>query len=479
MRIIYDRWAPVKNLNSRRIFPSVTEITATLEKFGKDFPGMADFSVVGTSVGGRPIPCLVLTDHAVDDSRKSHVVISGCEHGTEKNAATTILKLAGWLLDTPGGKKILGKEKIALLPVVNADGYDEVSFSNMNGVNLFADFYFDRKPKQPEAAALASVLDEFSPELFVSVHGTWLDERFRMVESTNVAYTSSLCRCYNREFAERANFAAEKAGYSQDRGEEDLQRILVQIPSDPHHSFGAYNRVESTSVTYAYHKYHSLSMSIEVKFDESGFIRLRSMLESGLLRWKGQGYNGFPNSVISAGGHLFLVSYGKNMEERRKNRIGLWENNYRYTLFSAVPERYGIFFGGIASGEKVRTELHEISPDGPCTLNDMTGYLKSFHDIDFAFAKDELDSMKDSDMGYYLEPSAFKKHDTPDSGNELSGALRIRLSGKVRVQELLVNGKVVKEGGYRLYREKNLSWVEIPLSGHSGIMAFILKYETL
>ena len=467
MRILYDRWSPVENPNSNKEFPALDEIQNIFSRLGKEYEEFFDSFSIGKSVGGRSISCAILTDKKVPDETKSNVVLCGCEHGTEKNSATTLLKLVSWLLESNEGRLLLKEEKIIIIPVINGDGYEELSFTNMNGVNLFADYYFDAPPTQPESKALFEILENFSPELFVSMHGVWQDDRFRGIESTNVAFTSNQCRCFSRVLAEIANNAAEEAGYPQDRGEEDSERILATIETEPYHSFAAFNAVQSTSVTHAYCKYHSLSMTMEVKFEESGFVRLKSMLKAGIKFWRGYKDIGFPCDIISRSANMFLCASGNNKAELRNNRVKLWNNNYAFTLFSAVPEMNGLFFGGVVSGKGLRDELHGLGDEPyrtPASVSNLAKWAEEKFAIDTSDVSSLLKRLVYQDIAPHFEcgtPDKFLELSTPVPGC----SIKLRLPYNSKAEKIWLSGKLLKEGEYNLKHEQatGISWLEFPV----------------
>ncbi len=482
MKLDYTTFAPVTgNMLSGR-FPDNAEIGVILRRLTAQFPGKLRYFEAGQSVEGRPVHAAVLSDFSAPPEAKSHVVFSGAEHGTEKNAATTILALIERLLT--GGEEeaeILRAQELTLIPVVNPDGYDTVAFTNRNGVNLFADYRFDCGPSQPESRALAAVLENSMPELFVSVHGHAHDEtKIRLTESTGIAFTTRTSRCHSHELVEAVNRAAESAGYPQDRGEEDSQRILAALNQAPEHSFEAFDREECTSATWAYHRFHALAMSMEVVYLKSGVLRLMEFLRGGMRCWAGEAQIGYPAWVISRWNHLFLTPAGDNTAIRRQNRIHLWRNNIQITLFANTPGYAGTFFGGVAFGYAAMRQLHELS-EKPYRLAPSLDVLLDFLTPEtgtrqqFAAATEML--FHEAEAAYFIEPCARQNINAPSAAPPAAVRLLYRLPVDAEIAECRAGGR--PNPPYRLFSQglyRYLS-VEIPMRPEWAIGSLYIEYR--
>ncbi len=480
--IDYEQFTTIGASSLQAAFPSNEEIGTHLQTAALVLPQYAEYFLAGWSVDGRPIHSLLLTDKEFSDDNKSQVVLSAAEHGTEKNAAVVLLLLIRELTETPVGREILQHQKLVLLPVVNPDGYEHCAFTNQNGINLFADFHFDRAPSQPEAKILAGILDRFMPELFVSVHGHCLDQtRLRGTESTGIAFTTRTTRCYSRELVEMANQAAEEAGFPQDRGEEDSQRILPEILQAPYHSFESFDRLECTSPLYAYHHCHSLSMSMEVMHNQSGVIRLMALLKAGERTWDGMG-RGYPAWVVNRANHLFLVPGGKNLSECRVNRIKLWQRNFENTLFYSSPEHLGFFFGGAACGMKLLRELHELSSKPyrvPPTCASLRQYLDRCVAEKYQFSACHEAILAESEAAFVIEPSVLQMPEQPPAGEPAEMALLFRMPAESRIVSCTLAGQESAGTEFPLTCTDRYLWIRLPLPVmQNPISSFAIHYQS-
>ncbi len=482
MKFDYTTFAPLGANTLAGHFPDNAGVGAALQRMEREFPDCVRYFEAGSSVEGRPIHAAVITNFHAEAEAKSHVVFSGAEHGTERNAAMTILEMIVELLQGDAeAAAILRTQEVTVVPVVNPDGYDQTAFTNRNGVNLFADYHFHAPPSQPESQALARVLEQSMPELFVSVHGHALDEtKIRMTESTGIAFTNRACRCYSRELVETVNRAAEAAGFPQDRGEEDSQRILPRLNQAPEHSFEAFDRDECTSATWAYHQFHSLAMSIEVSYRASGILRLREFLRCGMRCWPGENSPGYPAWVAARSNHLFLTPAGATLAERRKNRIILWRNNRRITLFANTPGVLGYFFGGATFGYGFMRKLHELSERPYQTapqLDRLLDFLRTGHETSQAFSPEAAALFHEAEAAFSIEPSALQSLDEPDITPPTAIRLTYRMPADATLVECRCDGQL--SSSYNVFDQTPYRWlsVDIPLRPDWPVGSLYIHYH--
>ncbi|MBQ6474307.1 MAG: hypothetical protein IJJ33_20165 [Victivallales bacterium] len=454
-------------------YPQVSEIYEYLRESGVRFPQWVRFCHVGDSVSGRPLGCVTVSDFSVSGEEKNHVVFSGAEHGQERNAAVVLLQLMAWLLSgTEDSRELLQHTEITLFPVVNADGYEAVAFPNRNHVNLFTDYSFDQLPTQPETQALARVLEESQPELFVSVHGHSLDEtKVRLTESTGVAFTTRTSRCHHRALLERVVQAAEQKGYPQDRGEEDSQRLLAALPKAPYHSFDSFDREEEscTSAVWAYHRFHSLAMSMEVNYIASGVLRLKEFLRCGLANWEDGEESGYPVWHLARADHLFLTPDGATLAERRQNRVQLWQGIESVTMFQGCPTLKEWIIGGVGLGYPAMRALHELSSQPYRTAPPASALL--------AFLGRAYPDFETSSVAYHIEPCALRNLQSEDAGPKVTSVrLVYRLQAGETVECLEVNGESAEPS---VLAGKNWNWVRfsVPLKATRPIGDFWLHIK--
>lgn len=321
-------------------YPSLPELESFYRELRDEFPRSVALEEVGHSVQGRPIRLLTITDQDIGDEDKQRVLMVGQEHGQERSASLALLELARWLV-TPAAAGIRRKQCIGLMPVVNPDSWEDLRFNNVNDVNLYADFSLDREPTQPESRAVAEVLARMQPELFCSLHGTEFGWKYRMGESNGFSWTTSqFDRSHSRLFIEEINRAAESAGFPQDRGEEEAERILPWLPGNIHHSYYSGRRI--TSCVHAYHRYHTLANTMEVHHPLSGLIRCKRMLELGNQPWRTESVAGYPVRTMFQQDEAFVAAYGQTAADRRASRVQLWAHSNQFVVARGVNEPVGM-----------------------------------------------------------------------------------------------------------------------------------------
>lgn len=127
---------------------------------------------IGRSVEGRRIEGVFFPGEG------PCVLILGGIHGNEPSSAVLVAALVDRLLQDPAAR---GGRRILVIPRMNPDGLEKDTRENASGVDLNRNFetrnftsggpHGQRPFSEPEARALAEVLDEYDPSCVVSVHG--------------------------------------------------------------------------------------------------------------------------------------------------------------------------------------------------------------------------------------------------------------------------------------------------------------------
>jgi protein MpaA len=131
-----------------------------------------DKQVVGRSLDGRPIECLVLGEG--DDVFWYIATI----HGNEAAGTPLAEKFVAWLKEHP--EELEGR-RVVITPVANPDGFAENVRHNKNGVDLNRNFpasNFDAEVKvhgstplsEPESRALMRVMMTYFPDRVITMH---------------------------------------------------------------------------------------------------------------------------------------------------------------------------------------------------------------------------------------------------------------------------------------------------------------------
>lgn len=131
----------------------------------------ARYDIVGKSVQGRPIMCLVL------GQGPDVVLIMATIHGNEPAGTPLVRRLASHLRQNP---EILDGRKVVLLRVANPDGLAHNSRYNIHGVDLNRNFEVANRLNsiqsgltalsEPESRAIRKIILQYKPDRIVSIH---------------------------------------------------------------------------------------------------------------------------------------------------------------------------------------------------------------------------------------------------------------------------------------------------------------------
>jgi len=157
-------------------FTTHAEIGALLAQYADDHPDIARFSSIGTSVLGREIWAIELSDEPEIQDAEPAIRIVGAIHGNECLTVEIVLGIVEWLIEGQGtdplATALIDGAHLLLVPLVNPDGYSSpgASRENANGVDLNRNLGFgwiDEGPRpfsEPETSALrdASQARDFS-----------------------------------------------------------------------------------------------------------------------------------------------------------------------------------------------------------------------------------------------------------------------------------------------------------------------------
>ncbi len=127
------------------IYHDPDEIEAFMVKASLAYPGITKLETVGTSVSGRPIYSLIISDNPgtveVDEPR---VRLTGSIHGNEYISGEILLRYIDYLTENYNGSAsvtdLVNSRYIAVIPVLNPDGLGASSRYNGNGVDLNRNF---------------------------------------------------------------------------------------------------------------------------------------------------------------------------------------------------------------------------------------------------------------------------------------------------------------------------------------------------
>jgi hypothetical protein len=121
-------------------YPSITEINAELASIVSNHPDICRLENLGTSVQGRPIYAVVVTQYPSQNLPGPRVRIQSNMHGDEKGSGMAALHFLTVLTDNYGTSDmctyLVNNAETWVIPVLNPDGYNSNSRYNANSVDL-------------------------------------------------------------------------------------------------------------------------------------------------------------------------------------------------------------------------------------------------------------------------------------------------------------------------------------------------------
>jgi hypothetical protein len=147
-RILYNDYSEMMGWNSNPEllddFHNYAELTSELQDIESTYPSLSKLYNLGSSVQGRTIWGLKITDNPEIEENEAEVRICGCHHGNEIMSVELPLMLAWYLVDNydsnPDIQDLVDNRETWIIPLVNPDGREINSRDNANGVDLNRDY---------------------------------------------------------------------------------------------------------------------------------------------------------------------------------------------------------------------------------------------------------------------------------------------------------------------------------------------------
>jgi hypothetical protein len=121
-------------------YPTITELYASIDAVLAGHSNICRSVIIGTSVQGRPLRAVVVSDNPAVEEVEPELRIIGAIHGDEKTAAMVTLgflqTLTDGYSDSPMCQYIVDNTELWVVPVINPDGYVANSRYNANGIDL-------------------------------------------------------------------------------------------------------------------------------------------------------------------------------------------------------------------------------------------------------------------------------------------------------------------------------------------------------
>lgn len=456
-------------------YPAFEEIEGFLQELGRKEADRVTVAVEGRSLQGRPVYSVILTDPGTPAAEKQHVLLT-CVHSGERSAVSVLFAVMDWLLsDDPLARDVMRRQVLVFMPIIHPDGYVEgrlgpgqstrhsILYSGW-GMTGVAD-----PGCAPEALALQRVIDRWQPDLYVDVHGISLDfERHLMLESSASSPTKTTNRPYHQQIARMMDQAALDAGFPSDFHEDDRE-VLYWCPSiDQIQDKLWWGRGEWTPGLYAYGKYHTLHVLMEITWQRSGLLRLQRLLRIGNEKWEGENEPGYPTHVVGAFGpsgmHQMIAAYGKSAARQRESRVELWSMHHQLSTASVDPPMIGKAVSVFTLSSKARRKWLE----GNKPLDAFIANLGSHPGMNTAYLLDLLSGWPGGqnrpDPAFTVWPTGDGRAPLADEPVSHGASLRIRVPySKAVIRDVRLNGHPLAESsgdGYEIWRARGFTFIQ-------------------
>ncbi len=121
-------------------YPTLAEIYTSIDAVITAHPDICRLEIIGTSVQGREIRAIIVSDNVSSEEVEPELRIHGAIHGDEKAAATVTLHYLETLTDNYGTSAmctyVIDTAESWIIPVLNPDGYFLDQRYNANGIDL-------------------------------------------------------------------------------------------------------------------------------------------------------------------------------------------------------------------------------------------------------------------------------------------------------------------------------------------------------
>ena len=129
---------------TRTAYHSYQEIIDLADSLADNFPDICTKHIFGTSMGGRQLAALKISDNPAIDENEAEVMFDGGIHGDEIGGPENVIRFARDLCrgygDDPEITGLIDNREIWLYLMVNPDGRVAMSRTNNNGVDLNRDW---------------------------------------------------------------------------------------------------------------------------------------------------------------------------------------------------------------------------------------------------------------------------------------------------------------------------------------------------
>ncbi|HEX7009244.1 MAG TPA: M14 family zinc carboxypeptidase, partial [Phycisphaeraceae bacterium] len=319
---------------SRASPPTNADVWNRVDELAQRDPERIRVDVAGYSGQGRRIDAVTLTDPAVSDDLKQHVLIVAGQHGNEESGRLIALELMDQLL-ADAHRQTLRQQKIVVMPNVNPDGAEEDCYATPGGVKPNLDHSPDG-PTIPESKAVEVIANSLCPDVFVDMHA----RGHAGCSYDMVLYPDT--RPYTEDDNLFHQIAAEMVAAGEQAGLPHITHPLTWWTKPPHDA--------CTTTAYAYRNFKSIVMLTESAEANShsyapaltaqvGVARIMALLAWGNRRHPKLYYPGYPNMLVLGMFSVALMAVGRTAAQRRHSRVEIWRQRAAFqSLRPLLPE---------------------------------------------------------------------------------------------------------------------------------------------
>ena len=298
--------------------PSYDDVMQQVEQLGESKHNSVEVLSIGTSVQGRNIPCVRLTDPSVAHDDKQHVLIVASQHGAEESGRAIAMALMDFLVSGEAqATEILRQQIVAVVPCGNPDGAVADSNRNADGMDIAHTYAYEGVAATPEGRTLEALAATFLPDVVVDIHGR-AGGGMKELAWLMPAWAYSSDRYFLTAMAMAMADAGEAVGFPQC----ELTPAGSLTVRDGHVA------MLGDVLTY---RYKALCMGLETiehyyslnQWQTTGVSRLLRLLRFGMEDSFGLGEPGYPNVLVSGNRIQGLKAHGKTAAQRRANRVAL------------------------------------------------------------------------------------------------------------------------------------------------------------
>lgn len=139
-----DFWLKKNLINRGDKYHTYAEIIALMDSLASAFPEICKKISFGTSVQGRELSCLKISDNVNKDETEAEILLDGGMHGDEIGGAENAIRYARYLCSVYNKDQaltnLINNREIWIYPMINPDGRVNMSRYNGNQVDINRDW---------------------------------------------------------------------------------------------------------------------------------------------------------------------------------------------------------------------------------------------------------------------------------------------------------------------------------------------------